>query len=199
MAVRLFQSQTSMFCEKVRVVLAMKKTPYEIVDVRKDDRKSLIEYSKQRKVPVMDYNGQCVVDSTYIAAFLEEKYPDHSIYPEGATDKGLCLLLEDWADEVLNRAVVARRRAETDDDKKKAETELAVHFASLDQLFTGRKFIFARLTIADIAIFTQLHYLYTVAQYEIPASYRNLLAWMDLCRKTLKLKSLSESFVAGSL
>ena len=45
MAVRLFQSQTSMFCEKVRVVFAMKKVPYDIVDVRKDDRKSLIEYT----------------------------------------------------------------------------------------------------------------------------------------------------------
>ena len=42
MAIRLFQSQTSMFCEKVRVVCAAKKVPYEIVDVRKDERKSLI-------------------------------------------------------------------------------------------------------------------------------------------------------------
>lgn len=199
MAVRLFQSQTSMFCEKVRIVLAMKKTSYEIMDVRKDDRKSLIEYSKQRKVPVMDYNGQCIIDSTCIAAFLEEKYPDHSIYPLGTSDKGLCLMLEDWGDEVLNRAVVARRRAETAEDKKKAEEELAVHFSSLDQFFNGKEFIFDRFTVADIAMFTQLHYLYTVAQYEIPASYRNLLAWMDLCRRTLKLKSLSESFVAESL
>lgn len=198
MAIRLFQSQTSMFCEKARIVLAMKKVPYQVVDVRKDERKSLIDYSKQRKVPVMDYNGQCVLDSTFIAAFLEEKYPEHSIYPEGAADKGLCLMLEDWADEVLNRAVVARRRAETPEDKKKAEADLAIHFRSLDQFFGAKTFIFDRLTIADIAIFTQLHYLYTVGQYEIPASYPNLLAWMDLCKDTLKLDSLSESFVAGS-
>ena len=70
MAVRLFQSQTSMFCEKVRVVLAMKKVPYEIVDIRKDDRKSLIEYTGQRKVPSLDYNGECVIDSTIISAWL---------------------------------------------------------------------------------------------------------------------------------
>ena len=42
MAIRLFQSQTSMFCEKVRIVFAMKNVPYEVVDVKKDDRKSLI-------------------------------------------------------------------------------------------------------------------------------------------------------------
>ena len=45
MAIRLFNSQTSMFCEKVRVVFALKKVPYDVVDVRKDERKSLIEYT----------------------------------------------------------------------------------------------------------------------------------------------------------
>ena len=75
MAIRLFQSQTSMFCEKVRIVLALKKVPYEVVDVKKDDRKSLIEFSGQRKVPVMDYDGQCVIDSTFISALLEQKHP----------------------------------------------------------------------------------------------------------------------------
>ena len=75
MAVRLFQSQTSMFCEKVRIVMALKKVPYEIVDVRKDERKSLIEYTGQRKVPSMDFNGQCVIDSTVISALMEDKYP----------------------------------------------------------------------------------------------------------------------------
>ena len=89
MALRLFQSQTSMFCEKVRIVLAMKKVPYEIIDVRKDERKSLIEYTGQRKVPSMDYNGQCVIDSTVISTRLEKDHPGNSIYPEGTANKGL--------------------------------------------------------------------------------------------------------------
>ncbi|HEU4342879.1 MAG TPA: glutathione S-transferase family protein [Candidatus Binatia bacterium] len=199
MAVRLFQSQTSMFCEKVRVVLAMKKVPYEIVDVRKDERKSLIEFSNQRKVPVMDYNGQRVIDSTYISAFLEEKHPGNSIYPDGASNRGLCSMLEDWSDEVLIHANHALRRAETTEARKKAEDEFQIHFRTLDQLCTGKKFIFDRMTIADIAIFSQLHYLYTVAKYEIPAQYKSLHAWLDLMRRTLKLNSLSESFVEPSL
>ena len=199
MAVRLFQSQTSMFCEKVRVVFAMKKVPYDIVDVRKDDRKSLLEYTHQRKVPVMDYDGQCVMDSTFISAFLEQKLPGNSIYPEGASNKGLCLMLEDWSDEVLIHANHAMRRAETAEARKKAEDEFQVHFKTLDQFFTGKKFIFDRMTLADISIFSQLHYLYTVVNYEIPSPYRNLHAWMELMRQTLKLNSLSESFIAQSL
>jgi glutathione S-transferase len=199
MAVRLFQSQTSMFCEKVRVVFAMKKVPYEIVDVRKDERKSLIEYTGQRKVPSLDYHGRCVIDSTTISALLEDDHPGNSIYPEGAANKGLCLALEDWSDEVLINANHAMRRAETSEARKKAEEQWAVHFKTLDQIYTGKKFVFDRMTIADIAIFSQLHYLYTAVKYEIPADYRNVHVFMENMRQTLKLNSLAESFEAQSL
>lgn len=199
MAIKLFQSQTSMFCEKVRIVFAMKKVPYDIVDVRKDDRKSLIEYTGQRKVPSMDYNGKCVIDSTIISALLEKDYPANSIYPEGAVNKGLCLALEDWSDEVLIHANHAIRRADTPEARKKAEEEWAVHFKTLDQIYTGKKFIFDRMSLADAAIFSQLHYLYTAVNYEVPAEYKNVHAFMENMRHTLKLKSLADSFETQSL
>ncbi len=199
MAVRLFQSQTSMFCEKARIVFAMKKVPYEIVDVRKDDRKSLIEYTGQRKVPSVDYNGECVIDSTIISALLEEKHPGQSIYPEGAANKGLCLALEDWSDEVLIHANHAIRRAETAEARKKAEDEWAGHFRTLDLMYSGKKFIFDRMTIADISIFSQLHYLYTTVKFEIPDNYKNVHAFMENMREILKLNALADSFEAKSL
>lgn len=199
MAIKLYQSQTSMFCEKVRVVCAMKKIPYEIVDVRKDDRKSLIAYTGQRKVPSMDYNGKCVIDSTVISALLEKDYPANNIYPEGAANKGLCLALEDWSDEVLIHANHALRRADTPEARKKAEEEWAAHFRTLDQIYTGKKYIFDRMTLADISIFSQLHYLYTTVKYEIPSDYKNVHAFMENMRQTLKLKSLADSFEAQSL
>ncbi len=199
MAIRLFQSQTSMFCEKVRVVFAMKKIPYDIVDVRADERKSLIEYTGQRKVPSMDYHGRCVIDSTVISALLEKDHPENSIYPEGAANKGLCLALEDWSDEVLVHANHAIRRADNPEARQKAEAEWAALFNTLDQIYSGKKFIFGRMTLADISIFSQLHYLYTTVKYEIPASYKNVHAFMENMRQTLKLNTLADSFVARSL
>jgi len=199
MAIRLFQSQTSMFCEKVRVVLAMKNLAYEIVDVRKDDRKSLIEYTGQRKVPSMDYHGQRIIDSTLISALLEEKHPQNSIYPEGTSNRGLCLAMEDWSDEVLIHANHAIRRAETPEARQKAEQEWDVHFKTLDQIYTGKTFIFDRMTLADISIFSQLHYLYTAVKYEVPGNYKNVHAFIERMRQTLQLKSLSDSFEAHSL
>ena len=199
MAIRLFQSQTSMFCEKVRVVFAMKKVPYDIVDVRADERKSLIEYTGQRKVPSMDYHGRCVIDSTVISALLEKDHPGNSIYPEGVANKGICLALEDWSDEVLVHANHAIRRADNPEARQKAEAEWAALFNILDQMYTGKRFIFERMTLADISIFSQLHYLYTTAKYEIPASYRNVHAFMENMRQTLKLNLLSDSFAARTL
>jgi glutathione S-transferase len=189
MGIKLYQSETSMYCEKVRIVLKMKNVPYEISDVR-PNRQPLIDFSGQRKIPVMDYNGQCVIDSTFISAFLEEKYPQNSIYPKNPSDKGLALMLEDWADEVLNLAIRGLRHAETPEAKRDAEKGLDAHFRTLDQFFNGKQFIFGQITIADIAIFVQLHYLYTAVKYEIPAEHRNLIKWMDVMRRNLKLDSL---------
>jgi len=98
--------------------------------------------------------------------------------------------LEDWADEVLNQAVRALRRAETEEARLEAEKGLQVHFRALDQFFSGKSFIFGRMTIADVAIFAQLHYLYTVVKYEIPNQHKNLRGWMEMMRENLGLKSL---------
>ena len=70
---------------------------------------------------------------------------------------------------------------------------------SAAQIYSGKKFIFDRMTLADIAIFSQLHYLYTAVKYEIPARYKNVNAFMENMRQTLKLKSLADSFEAQSL
>jgi glutathione S-transferase len=69
----------------------------------------------------------------------------------------------------------------------------------LDQIYSGKKFIFDRMTIADMAIFSQLHYLYTTVKYEIPAKYKNVNGFMENMRQTLKLNSLADSFDAQSL
>jgi glutathione S-transferase len=107
--------------------------------------------------------------------------------------------LEDWSDEVLIHANHAMRRADTPEAKQKAEAEWNTHFTTLDQIYTGKKFIFDRMSIADISIFSQLHYLYTVVKYDIPAQYKNVHAFMENMRQTLKLGSLADSFEAPTL
>lgn len=192
MATRLFNSKFSMFCEKIRIVLAMKKVPYEEVDVKADDRKSLIEFSRQRKVPTMDFDGRCIQDSTDLARHLEDLYPEPSIYPDDPSDKGLCLMLEDWADEDLNGAVMRIRRSEKDEDVKRAEADMEVHLGNLDLLYGGKDYVFGRMTLADISIYTQLHFLYTVMDREIAPKYANVHAFMARMLKATGAASLKD-------
>lgn len=192
MATRLFNSQTSMFCEKIRIVLAMKKVPYEMVDVKADDRKSLIAFSNQRKVPTMDFDGKCIQDSTDLAIYLEEKYPEPSVYPSNPSDKGLCMMLEEWADEDLNQTIRRMRNAENDDARKAAEKELNVHLRNLDLVYTGKDYIFGTMTLADISIFAQLHFLYHAMKREIPAEYKNVHAFMERMMKATGIASVQD-------
>ena len=193
MALRLYQFPTSMFCEKVRIALSFKRLPYEAVDARQDDRKALVDFSGQRKVPVLDYNGQPVIDSTVICAFLEDKHPEHSLYPSNPSERGLCLVLEDWADEILYQSVHMMRAKEPPEVRKEGERLLHINLQMLEQWFSGDKaFIFDRITMADIAIFVELHYLYTSVKAEVPAQYRNVHAWMDRVCRTLELSSLND-------
>lgn len=192
MATRLFNSKFSMFCEKIRVVLNMKKVPHDVVDVRADERKSLIAFSNQRKVPTMDFDGQCIQDSTILASYLEEKHPEPTIYPANPSDKGLCLMLEDWADEDLNGAVMSFRRAKTEEDVNEAEKGLAVHLENLDLLYSGREFVFGQMTLADISIYAQLHYLYTSLDREIDSRYTNVHAFIERMMKATGVTSIKE-------
>ncbi len=192
MAIRLFNSRTSMFCEKIRVVLSMKNVPYDVVDVRADERKSLIAFSNQRKVPTMDFDGQCIQDSTLLARYLEEKHPEPTIYPDNPSDKGLCLMLEDWADEDLNGAVMRFRRAKDEEEVRQAEKALAVHLENLDLLYSGRDYLFGRMTLADISIYVQLHYLYTSLDREIDSRYTHVHAFLERMMKATGVSSIKE-------
>ena len=70
---------------------------------------------------------------------------------------------------------------------------LQINLQMLEQWFSGKKeFIFDRITLADIAIFVELHYLYTSVNTEVPTKYRNVHAWLERVCGTLNLSSLND-------
>ncbi|MFT3926701.1 MAG: glutathione S-transferase family protein [Myxococcales bacterium] len=90
----------SPFCGKVRKVLALKRLPYRIEDyggVRALKARGL---SSSGKLPVLDYNGTRIVDSSAIVRFLDRTHPEPPLFPADV-DASLAHLLEDWADESL--------------------------------------------------------------------------------------------------
>ena len=99
---RLHQYQVSPFAAKVRRALHYKEIPFEVVNYAAADagkiRKTI---SASGKTPVLDDNGELVVDSTTILRYLDKKYPTPAIIPADPVLRAHAHIIEDWADESL--------------------------------------------------------------------------------------------------
>lgn len=99
--IRLHQFEDSPFCDKIRRILHVKEQPYEVVEVPLSETPSIRKLNPIGKLPVLEHDGRRVVDSTEIAHFLEATFPEPSLVPSDPSERGLCHVIEDWADESL--------------------------------------------------------------------------------------------------
>lgn len=98
----LYQFELSQYSEKVRLILDYKGLPYRKIEVIPGiGQVELFQLTGQRKVPVLKDGNQIVADSTEIAKYLDRKYPERSLIPTDPKQRGLCLLIEEWADESI--------------------------------------------------------------------------------------------------
>ncbi len=88
--------------KKISRALRFKGIPFDTVNYNGILGAKVPLLSKVGKVPVIDHNGQRIQDSTRIARYLDEAFPDTPrLYPEDPNQKALAELWEDWADESL--------------------------------------------------------------------------------------------------
>ncbi len=99
----LHQFEISPFCDKVRRVLRYKRLPFETreVPLLEVTTGALRRRNGTGKLPTLDHDGHLVADSSDIARYLEERFPDRPLLPRDARLAGECHILEDWADESL--------------------------------------------------------------------------------------------------
>jgi glutathione S-transferase len=98
----LYQFELSHYAEKIRLILDYKGLEYRKIEVTPGiGQIDLYRLSGQRQVPVLKDGSQVIADSTAIAEYLEKTYPDRPIIPTDPKLRGLCLLIEQWADDVL--------------------------------------------------------------------------------------------------
>ncbi|MCH8497321.1 MAG: glutathione S-transferase family protein [Marinobacter sp.] len=101
-AVVLHQFEISPFCQKVAMALKFKGIEYSTVDYNGLQAAKAQKLSKAGKLPVLDIDGMCIQDSTRIARYLDDAYPDRpALYPKDLSQRVLAELWEDWADELL--------------------------------------------------------------------------------------------------
>ncbi len=98
----LYQFELSQYSEKVRLILDYKELDYRKIEVTPGvGQFELMQLSGQPKVPVLKDGDTVIADSTEIALYLDRKYPERPIVPTAPRARGLCLALEEWADESI--------------------------------------------------------------------------------------------------
>lgn len=89
--VRVLRVPFSTNVERVALAAAHKRLDVEWVDVDPDDRRAVREASGQELVPVAidPVSGDVVVDSPRILAWIEERWPEPSLWPSDPGDAAL--------------------------------------------------------------------------------------------------------------
>jgi glutathione S-transferase len=164
--VRIIGSYISPYVRKVLVTLAVKGVPYEIdpiIPFMGDDRFSAL--SPLRRIPVLIDDRVTLSDSSVICQYLEDRYPEPSLYPADVADRARARWLEEFADTRMGDVFIWRLFnqvairpfvwGEQTDEALVAKTLAEDVPAVLDYLEAQAPadgFFFGPLSIADVAV-----------------------------------------------
>lgn len=98
----IWQFEVSPYAAKVRRVLHYKGVTFDVQNLNASDLKKTRAVSPTGKTPVLDHDGQRIVDSTDIVEYLDKTFADNRpVIPSDPKEKAQAAIIEDWADESL--------------------------------------------------------------------------------------------------
>lgn len=125
----LYDAARCPYCARVRILLAEKGVPYETVSIDLSDRPAwLYQKNPRGKVPVLEEDGGFVLpESLVIMEYLEERFPDPSLWPVDPAERALARLWLDRFDDRLGDDYYALRRGDDSEfDRRLAELDAAL-------------------------------------------------------------------------
>ncbi len=112
---RLIGSHGSPYSRKLRALMRYRRLSFDWVLKTTRNRDDYADV-KPALVPILEFpDGSRMIDTTPIIAVLEERHQTRSVYPADPALRFICLLLEDFADEWLTKAMFHYRWAYADD------------------------------------------------------------------------------------
>jgi glutathione S-transferase len=98
--IKLYDFKSSPNCQRVKVVLAEKNLPYEVVpiDLRKQEQKTpeYLKLNPYGKVPVLTDDATVLYESCIINEYLDEKYPNPPLMPKDSGKRAKARILIDY-------------------------------------------------------------------------------------------------------
>lgn len=173
---KLFTTDGSPFGARVRIQIYYKDLPVEILPPPGDfGSEALKAINPLGKIPVLETEGNNIIESEVIQEYLQAKFPTPSMLGESAGEAATIRTLSRLTDLYLLAALMPLHRAMKDgaglqDDGAEVSTELQRVLRVLDQLMTGKRYAVSdHLSLADCALAPLFFYLERFSQkLELP-------------------------------
>jgi glutathione S-transferase len=132
------------------------------------------ELSPTGKIPALKHGDLTLADSSVIVAYLEKRFPEHSLTPSDPAQYARALWFEEYADSQIAPDVIGlfhqqvlgpmvhKREPDAAVVKRLLNDELPPKLDYLERSLAGDYFVGGRLSIADITLacdLTVFHYL----------------------------------------
>jgi glutathione S-transferase len=162
---RLYHVPLSPFCRKVRLSLAEKRIECELVEERYwEQDPDFLRRNPAAKVPVLRIDNKVMAESAAICEWLEEKYPDPPLMPDGADARYEVRRLVSWFDDKFHHEVTSKLLYERVNKKimkqgypdsknvKSGSQKIKFHLDYMAWLLDHRRWLAGdRMTLADFA------------------------------------------------
>lgn len=161
--IKLYDFTSSPNCQRVKVVLAEKSLPYDIipVDLRKQEQKKpeFLKLNPYGKVPVLIDDSTVLYESCIINEYLNEKYPSPPLLPADFGRRAKARILTDYGLAHLDGAYqklrlelmkpAAEQNREVVDDAKNGLRKLLRH---LEDELDDQPYLVGDFSLADAAL-----------------------------------------------
>jgi glutathione S-transferase len=185
--IELYSSALCPFAQRVRIVLSEKGLEAGEIEIDPRNRPAaFLGLSPLGKIPLLVHDGVRVWESGVIGEYLDESFPDPSLFPSAPGQRALARAWVSFADtriyEPTHRLLLcadaedqARTSAQLADELRTIESQaLAVH--------GGPYWLGERFTLADVAFFPwfeQLAVLERFRAFRMPGECARIGKWRD--------------------
>jgi glutathione S-transferase len=169
---KLYSGPLSLFSRKVEIALAEKGLAFEREMVPFTQAKgyapkhpAVLAANPKAQVPVLVDGDLTLFDSTVIAEYLEDAYPERPLFPKDAKARARCRLLELYGDEILFAPVRmlgyrteppvadANLQAIREEEGRQADAAILARYTDLQAELGDKGYFCGAFGVADIAIF----------------------------------------------
>jgi glutathione S-transferase len=202
----LYDNPFSPYAFKVRAALYEKQVPHEQHEIiKRGDHAKLARVNPRAEVPALVVDGTAICDSKVICAYLEERFPEPTLYGRDPLLRARCRYLELKSDNELDPCLIVLGllklmkpdlAKEYPDALPATEAALARHYAWLERELAGRDWFLGEFSLADIALTPHLRSA-SFMGYPPGPEHPALAAWLERGAARPSIRRAMREFAAA--